>query len=512
MICAIYLRKSRADIEAESRGEGETLARHKETLMHIAETRKLTVADVYSEVVSGDTIAERPEMQRLLRAVERGDYDAVLCMDIDRLGRGDGADQSAILKTFKYSDTLLITPYKDYDTRREMDEEFFEYSQFLARSEYKRIKRRMWAGRVAAAKEGKWLSPKAPFGYRRVRLENDRGWTLTPEPAEAEAVRSVYAWYASGEVGKNVIANRLNDMGFRTQTGKIFEPSGISTILANPVYLGKIRWNYRRQNVEMLNGKEVISRPRSEECIISEGLHPAIVDEAVFRAVQARIASHGDPHVIYRKEMVNPLSGLMHCAICGRAMILSPEYLRKDIDSIFRCSNTRGCATSRIDSKCVYNALLFALHGWSAYGEAAKNAPAAQPAVSNHNPAINAVTAQISQLKKQLSRLQDLLETGVYSPETYLQRSQTINERIASAEAELAKMRKPRPETDLEAIIRHKPQIDQLLETWDTSTPKQKNDLLRKLVRDIIYHKTQRCTRKDNPADYLTLEIFPVVD
>ena len=110
MICAMYLRKSRADYEAEARGEGETLAKHRETLLAVAKARGLTVTDVFSELVSGDTIAERPEMQRLLRAVERGDYDAVLCMDVDRLGRGDGADQSAILKTLKYSDTIVITP------------------------------------------------------------------------------------------------------------------------------------------------------------------------------------------------------------------------------------------------------------------------------------------------------------------------------------------------------------------------------------------------------------------
>lgn len=33
----IYLRKSRADIEAEKRGEGETLARHRSMLMDIAQ-------------------------------------------------------------------------------------------------------------------------------------------------------------------------------------------------------------------------------------------------------------------------------------------------------------------------------------------------------------------------------------------------------------------------------------------------------------------------------------------
>lgn len=512
MICAMYLRKSRADYEAEARGEGETLAKHRETLMAVAKARDLTVTDVFSELVSGDTIAERPEMQRLLRAVERGDYDAVLCMDIDRLGRGDGADQSAILKTLKYSDTIVITPYKDYNTRREMDEEFFEYSQFIARSEYKRIKRRMWAGRVASVKEGKWISPKAPFGYRRVRIEPGHGWTLTPEPSEAEAVRSMFAWYASGECGKNTIARRINDMGFRTYGGKNFDPSEIRSILTNPVYIGKIRWNYRHQNIEMKDGKEIVTRPRSSECLVSDGLHPAIVDKDVFDAVQRCFTSLGDPCVPFRREMVNPLSGLMHCAECGRAMHMVPEYKRYGVDATYRCRKTGGCATTTIEAKYVYDALLFALRQWSTYGDSDGYAPDCAAPVNDTLPQIRAVSAQITQLRNQLSKLQDLLETGVYSADTYVERSKVINDRIAAASATLAELRQSQPVDEHAAIIRLKPKIRHLLDTWDDSTPAEKNALLRTIVREIKYKKTRRCFRNENPAEYLTLTIYPIVD
>lgn len=512
MICAMYLRKSRADYEAEARGEGETLAKHRETLMAVAKARDLTVTDVFAELVSGDTIAERPEMQRLMRAVERGDYDAVLCMDIDRLGRGDGADQSAILKTLKYSDTIVITPYKDYNTRREMDEEFFEYSQFIARSEYKRIKRRMWAGRVASVKEGKWISPKAPFGYRRVRIEPGRGWTLTPEPSEAEAVRSMFAWYASGECGKNTIARRINDMGFRTYGGKNFDPSEIRSILTNPVYIGKIRWNYRHQNIEMKDGKEIVTRPRSSECLVSDGLHPAIVDKDVFDAVQRCFTSLGDPCVPFRREMVNPLSGLMHCAECGRAMHMVPEYKRYGVDATYRCRKTGGCATTTIEAKYVYDALLFALRQWSTYGDSDGYAPDCAAPVNDTLPQIRAVSAQITQLRNQLSKLQDLLETGVYSADTYVERSKVINDRIAAASATLAELRQSQPVDERAAIIRLKPKIRYLLDTWDDSTPAEKNALLRTIVREIKYKKTRRCFRNENPAEYLTLTIYPIVD
>lgn len=512
MICAMYLRKSRADYEAEARGEGETLAKHRETLMAVAKARDLTVTDVFAELVSGDTIAERPEMQRLMRAVERGDYDAVLCMDIDRLGRGDGADQSAILKTLKYSDTIVITPYKDYNTRREMDEEFFEYSQFIARSEYKRIKRRMWAGRVASVKEGKWISPKAPFGYRRVRIEPGRGWTLTPEPSEAEAVRSMFAWYASGECGKNTIARRINDMGFRTYGGKNFDPSEIRSILTNPVYIGKIRWNYRHQNIEMKDGKEIVTRPRSSECLVSDGLHPAIVDKDIFDAVQRCFTSLGDPCVPFRREMVNPLSGLMQCAECGRAMHMVPEYKRYGVDATYRCRKTGGCATTTIDAKYVYDALLLALRQWSTYGDSDGYTPDCAAPVNDTLPQIRAVSAQITQLRNQLSKLQDLLETGVYSADTYVERSKVINDRIAAASATLAELRQSQPVDERAAIIRLKPKIRHLLDTWDDSTPAEKNALLRTIVREIKYKKTRRCFRNENPAEYLTLTIYPIVD
>lgn len=77
----IYLRKSRADQEAELRGEGETLARHEKALLELARRQHLPIADIYREVVSGETIASRPMMQQLLSEVEQGVWDGVLVME-----------------------------------------------------------------------------------------------------------------------------------------------------------------------------------------------------------------------------------------------------------------------------------------------------------------------------------------------------------------------------------------------------------------------------------------------
>ena len=68
---AIYLRKSRSDIEEEkkalARGEVyDTLQRHRKELLNFARKNKLKILDIFEEVVSGDTIESRPEVQKLL--------------------------------------------------------------------------------------------------------------------------------------------------------------------------------------------------------------------------------------------------------------------------------------------------------------------------------------------------------------------------------------------------------------------------------------------------------------
>ena len=195
----IYLRKSRADMEAEAHGEGETLARHEKLLLEVARRGPYNVTQIYREVVSGETIAARPVMQQLLQEVEQGLWEGVLVVELERLARGDTIDQGIMAQTFKYSGTKIVTPLKVYDPNNEYDEEYFEFGLFMSRREYKTINRRLQRGRLASAKEGKWVSGVAPYGYERVRVPNDKGWTLRPVEAEADIVRFIFRLYTSGE-------------------------------------------------------------------------------------------------------------------------------------------------------------------------------------------------------------------------------------------------------------------------------------------------------------------------
>ena len=80
------------------------------------------------------------------RTWSEGRYDAVLCMDLDRLSRGRMKDQGIILDTFRESDTLIITPEKVYDLSDDIDEEYAELKTFMSRREFKIINKRLQRG------------------------------------------------------------------------------------------------------------------------------------------------------------------------------------------------------------------------------------------------------------------------------------------------------------------------------------------------------------------------------
>ncbi len=511
---AIYIRKSRADLEAEARGEGETLARHRATLTALAAARNLPVGAIYEEVASADTIEARPEMKKLLHDLEQKRWEGVIVMDVDRLGRGDSIDQGRILKTIKYAGAVIVTLYKTFDPSSEMDEEFFEYNQYMSRGEYKRIKRRMWIGRETSAREGRWQSPRPPFGYERIRIEHGKGWTLRPVEPQADAVRLIYSWYLHGDSGQQMgmqrIAARINEMGHRGFTGKPFTASSIVNILKNPTYVGKVRWNYRRQQKTMVDGVEMVKRPRSSECFLADGLHPALIDEKTWQGVQEKLSRNQAPHLRNPDQLSNPFAGIMRCGLCGYTMVRVPEYNRP-IEAYYRCP-CAGCKTSRIDAAIVEAVFLESLRGWLDLPAV----PAEPPEPRTDRPEDierRQLLRQLETIKTQRDRLHDLLEQGIYTVEVFVERSQALEARRVAAKSALSALDDtPDPASvALDAIRALRPQIEHVLDAWPYATPDEKNRLAKTIVSRIDYHKTHRCTRHETPGNYLSLDLYPAI-
>lgn len=517
----LYLRKSRADMEAEARGEGETLARHEKLLLELAKRGPYTITQIYREIVSGETIAARPVVQHLLQEVEDGKWDGVLVVEIERLARGDTIDQGVMAQAFKYSGTKIITPVKVYDPANEFDEEYFEFGLFMSRREYKTINRRLVRGRLASAKDGKWVSGVAPYGYERVRIKGDKGWTLEPIEAEADIVRFLFRLYTSGEeaedgsvrqIGTYSLALRLDKMGVAPpKSAACWNDRTIQAMLQNPVYIGKIRWNVNKSKKKIVNNTVEVERYKSpaEDVVLVDGLHPAIVDEAVFQKAQELMKRSGPPPVPKSDVVKNPLAGLIRCGRCGHSIVLHPNKSC----GMLHCPN-RACHNVGSKYDIVEERLLQALSDWlSSYRLEWSDKPHAeeQAIIDLKHKSLRKAETELETLRRQLDRTHDLLEQGVYDTEAFLSRSRSLNERITSTETDIQNLSDEVEEDERRAACRVKiiPEVEKLLEVYPVLPSAQaKNEMLKSVLEKAEYTKNER-SGKFGPFDNFELVLFP---
>ncbi|MCC8160078.1 MAG: recombinase family protein [Oscillospiraceae bacterium] len=312
---AFYLRKSRMDPDSES--VDETLSRHADTLMKLAQKLELNVVEIYKEVVSGDGLFTRPEMVRLLQDIEHDKYSAVVCMEIDRLGRSSQKDGGIILETFQEHNVYIITPNKTYNLNDEIDEQSVEMQSFIARQELKSIKRRLRKG-VEKTVEFSCHVGEPPYGYRRAYI--DKRPTLEICKDEAKVIRMVFDMYVNQGLGSQIISDTLNSMGYKPRKNDRFSRTTIRFYLQNPTYIGKIVWNRRKH----IKKKFPTDKNRSvlnpeDKWIVSDGMHKPIISQELFDEAQRIRLTRSHPPS-FTGELKNPFAGLIYCKNCGGAM------------------------------------------------------------------------------------------------------------------------------------------------------------------------------------------------
>lgn len=474
----IYLRKSRADAEAEARGEGETLARHEHTLLDLAKRQNLTITCIYREIVSGDSIAARPQMQQMLQDITDGKYAGVLVMEIERLARGDTIDQGVVAQAFRESGTKILTPIKTYDPNNEFDEEYFEFSLFMSRREYKTIKRRMQAGRAASVKEGNYIGTNPPYGYRKVQPE-PKVKTLEIVPEEAEAIRMMFEMYLSGD-GARAIAARLNQLQILPRKAAMWEPVSVRKILHNPIYAGKIEWHTKKDGT-----------------ILADGRHPAIISwEQYQQSIERR--KQTAPQVPTGYTTQNYYHGILFCANCGHQMKRRPAA-NGTAHMLCRRNECRGKVVSSTVKKideAVLEAIRYRMQELMLCKDTIRQDETHKKETAKRQR--TKIEKALEKLQHQKEKLHTLLETDVYTVEVFLERSKIIQQQIEALETELGAIQH---EAEAQGLSPEQSLLwlQYVLDNFLGATPEQKNQMLRKVIRRIEYRKTQRmCYRKQD--------------
>lgn len=346
-----YLRKSRSDdplLTVE-----EVLSKHEAMLDEWAEKHLGAVVpeeNKYREVVSGETIAERPEINRVLRLIESPRYKAVAVVEPQRLTRGDLEDIGRLMKLLKHTNTLVITPQRIYDLRDEYDWDAFERELKRGNDYLEYTKKILNRGRLLSVSQGNYVGNTAPYGYDKTFVTEGKRKCpiLVPNKEEADVVRMMFDLYVNKDMGCTNICKKFDEMGIKPPKGEYWSANAVTKMLQNIHYIGKVKWNHRKTMTIVEEGEFKKTRPVAKvgEYLIYDGKHEAIIPEELFNAAQAKKGKNTrqKPNTKIR----NPFAGLLWCK-CGRAMSLR-TYKNRDAAPRLLCDGQTRCRTG----SCLY--------------------------------------------------------------------------------------------------------------------------------------------------------------
>lgn len=491
MNIAIYLRKSRADVEEEmkaaERGETyDTLGKHRRELLEVARRDGHNVLAIYEEVVSGEYISERKEMQRMLHDIENRKYDAILVIAIDRLGRGDKMEQGRIERALKQSETIVLTPDKYYDLNHDNGEFDVEVNSFLSRMEYRQIKKRLQDGRIRSSAAGRDIGKKAPYGYRK-----DENLKLVVHEEEAEVVRKIYRLCNEG-YGRVQIAQMLSDEGIPSPSGlENWVHATVLRILKNPKYKGDMVFG-RHQFRKMEDGTY---RPRvkldTKRIAYAAGSHEPIVEPEVWLQAQDSIKKRTPP-TNKSTDLVNVFAGLIKCKKCGRAINVHNPKSRPH--AYLYCS-TKDCDTKMINVDKVEHEVIVHLEQMLERIQLREqDFDFAQDTSEQENviEKIHEIEREIEKDAERRNNLHDLLESGVYTKEVFLERMHTLQERGQGYERNLKMLREQLHRIEERAKQKKdiKPLLISVLDAYKNApTIADKNKILKQVISRIEYRR-----------------------
>ncbi len=478
----LYLRKSRQDNPDET--VEEVLAKHEIQLQEWAERelgQRIPPENIYREIVSGESIDAREEIKKVLARIEDPAVAGVIVMEPSRLSRGDLADCSRIIDSFRFSRSLVATPYMTYDLENKMERKFFK-DELLRSSDFlEYTKEILFRGRVAAVKRGCFIGNSAPFGYKKVKTGKDL--TLEIVEDQADLVRLAFDMYVNDGATPYEIACRFNDMGVPAPKGGKWKKDTLRGMLRNPHYAGYTAFNQKKFTQVLENGQIVRRRLAQplEEQIIAEGKHTAIIDRATWERAQALVARN--PRVDPSKDLKNPLAALLFCSKCGRAMGLHPY---KHAEDRYTCKERPPCFKS-VKAGALIDAVVVSLE------EA--ELPALEIKVQNGDGDARKIQqrllvkleAQMEEYRAQEETQYELLETKKYSQDLFDRRNAALREKMDECQAAIYKAKSALPQSVdyAERVMALRAAIDILRD--DAATPGEQNKVLKAIVERVEY-------------------------
>ncbi len=302
-------------VSDESQVEGHSLEAQRLGIERWCQQRGYVLLKEYKEAgVSAhtDEIEKRPELLRLLRDAEHGEFDVVVVHTLDRLARKLSIQMQALARLARagVGFASVNDPF-DYTTPqgRLMLNQMGAYNEFFSDLLGIYVSKTF----RFMAESGLTVGP-VPFGYER---QQEKGLPLRVD-REAEVLKEGFLRCGEGQ-SYGEIAAWLNAQNLRTRKGHTFTAHAVKDMLNNHFYCGYVKYK----------GKEYLGR------------HEAIISEELFQRVQARRQLRQLVRLVHGPK--GQLQGMIACSHCGNG--LQSDRHRRQVP-LYRERHAHECPTN----------------------------------------------------------------------------------------------------------------------------------------------------------------------
>lgn len=278
--------------------------------------------------ISGKKADKRPEFKRMIALAKSKEhpFDVILVWKFSRFARNQ--EESIVYKSMlkkanvdvvSVSEPVIDGPFGSLIER--IIEWMDEYYSIRLSGEVIR-------GMTEKALRGGY-NAQPPLGYRK---NSDTGVPEIYEP-EAVIVRNIFSFISQG-LSLIDTARSVNNMGFHTRRGGMFEQRTIRYIIENPFYYGYVRWNRQNPSEHTIKDKS--------EWIIAPGTHPTLINKESWDFANEQLIKISRPYKERGTSGIKHwLSGIVKCSSCGSSLV--SNSLWKGHSTSFQCSGYNKC-------------------------------------------------------------------------------------------------------------------------------------------------------------------------
>ena len=276
-------------------------------LKEYAKANGYSVAREYVDEAESGRVANRPQFREMIEegSKPKAPFDMILVWKFSRFTRK--REHAVAFKSQlrrKGIRVVSITEQaEDNATGRLLEGIIESVDEFYSENLAQEVVR----GMREAASRGFFLASNAPFGYKRVKVNDGAKErpTLEVDPATAPVVKEMFEKSLRGS-GLKEICKELNDRGV-TNRGKRWYKGTLHYVLRNEAYTGAAVWGKTSKG------------EKAQDPVRVEGAWPALVSRELFEDVQQAMSDRAPK--VRRPARVGSrflLSGLLKCGVCGR--------------------------------------------------------------------------------------------------------------------------------------------------------------------------------------------------